>query len=59
MKIVIESDGTLEGTTLDFHMAADEIPKLVERQRRKQLKRVQPPDVSAPPVVRTVGVRIN
>jgi len=44
MRLSIESDGTLQGTTFEFHMTADEIPRMVERrrQRKLQLKRLGP-----------------
>lgn len=44
MRLSIESDGTLQGTTFDFHMTGAEIPQMLERrkQRRLQLKRLGP-----------------
>jgi hypothetical protein len=50
MKLSIESDGTLKGTTVEFKMTADEIPKMIARSRRRKLKRAQPADVIAPVV---------
>ena len=49
MKLVVESDGTLKGTRLDFQMTADEIPKMIARAKShkgKRLKRIQPPAVA-------------
>jgi hypothetical protein len=50
MKLIIESNGTLKGTKLEFSMTADEIPKMVEKHRRRKLrlKRAQPPDIVVP-----------
>lgn len=39
MKLVIESDGTLKGTRVEFSMSADEVPRMLARKRRKKLKR--------------------
>ena len=42
MKLVIESDGTLKGTRIDFSMCADEVPKMIARsRRRKKFKKAQ------------------
>lgn len=52
MKLVIESDGTMKGTKLEFQMTADEIPRMIARSksgRVRKLKREQPPKVA--PVV--------
>ena len=43
MKLVIESDGTLAGTRVDFSMQADEIPNMIKRQHRR-VKRMRPSD---------------
>jgi len=49
MKLIIESNGTLKGTSLEFKMTADEIPKMIARSRQRKLKRTQPPDVVVSP----------
>jgi hypothetical protein len=51
MKLSIESDGTLKGTSLEFRMTADEIPKMISRHRRRKLKlrSRQPPDIVVDP----------
>jgi hypothetical protein len=55
MKLVIESDGTLKGTRLDFQMTADELPKMIARAKRgeaRRLKHVQPPNAAPAPTPR-------
>ncbi len=51
MKLIIESDGTLRGTSVEFKMTADEIPKMISRHRRRRLKlkKVRPADISVDP----------
>lgn len=49
MKLIIESNGTLKGTKLEFSMTADEIPKMIDRHRRRKLKIAQPPDIVVAP----------
>lgn len=57
MKLIIESDGTLKGTSVEFKMTADEIPKMIARsRRRKMLKRAQPPDIEVSPSLSPVGM---
>ena len=46
MKLIIESNGTLKGTKVEFKMTADEIPRMIESHKRKsRLRRKQPEDV--------------
>jgi hypothetical protein len=57
MKLIIESNGTLKGTSVEFKMTADEIPKMIARhRRRKMLKRTQPPDIEVSPNLPPVDV---
>lgn len=42
MKLIIESDGTLQGTTVEFKLCAEEIPQMIERAREQKMpKRVR------------------
>ena len=55
MKLIIESNGTLKGTSVEFRMTADEIPKMVRRHRQRKLKRAQPPDIVVSPDLPSIG----
>ena len=51
MKLVIESNGTLHGTRLNFSMEADEpmkIARRIRRRRKKALRRRGPTDIIVP-----------
>lgn len=55
MKLTIDSDGTMKGTSVEFKMTADEIPKMINRAKRsygpKVPKKRQPQDIVVPDVV--------
>jgi hypothetical protein len=60
MRFTIETDGTAEGTSFEFRMTADEIPRMLERRRQRVLRnRVVPdypgPDLSPDDAVDEVG----
>lgn len=38
MKLIIESDGTLDGTRMEFQMTAAEIPEMIERSRQRKIR---------------------
>lgn len=45
MKFVIESDGTLQGTTVEFKICVDEIPRMISRALQPQEQQPEPPIV--------------